>query len=157
MPRARSGKRYQTTQELADELAWLERKWRALPVRRVVGMRLFAAAVVLAWCCLAAPGGSHADRPTPVQHEPVIVLIADFQNQTNDPSSIGRSSRCSSSRSKAPGSSAPTTGTASVAARRAAADKLDEAAARRDRGEAGAGRRAFRFGATPRRRLRNRL
>ena len=79
-------RRYQTTQELADALAWLNEKGERIRVRRVVGMRLFAAAILLS---LALVGGvwRFAQGPAvPVQHENVSVLIADFENASNDPS-----------------------------------------------------------------------
>ena len=55
-------KRFQTTEEVAEALTWLNDKGERIRVRRVVGMRLFAAAILLGFSCLAAPGGSHVDR-----------------------------------------------------------------------------------------------
>ena len=45
----------------------------------------------------------------PAEHDPISVLIADFDNRTGDPSLKGRSNRPSSARSKARDSSAPST------------------------------------------------
>ena len=82
-------KRYQTTQELADELAWLNEEGERIRVRRVVGMRLFAAAIVLSLVLLGGTWWFARGPAIPVQHEPVSVLIADFQNQSNDPTFDG--------------------------------------------------------------------
>ena len=79
-------KRYQTTSELAAELARLDQKGKLLPlVRRVTPLGVAATAVAV----LILLGGTHmltrrAVEP-PAQHAPVSVLIADFQNGTNDP------------------------------------------------------------------------
>ena len=88
-------KRYQTTQELADALGWLNDKGERIRVRRVVGIRLFAAAIVLGLALLGGTWWFARGPEVPVQHEPVTVLIADFQNQTNDSTFDGPSSRCS--------------------------------------------------------------
>ncbi len=77
--------RFQTTQELGDALARLDDQGQPLPIHRVFGMRvavaalgLFMALLVGTWWFAQGPG-------VPVQHDPVSVLIADFQNSTNDP------------------------------------------------------------------------
>ena len=79
-------KRYQTTSELAAELARLDQKGKLLPLVRRLTPRLVAATAVGVLILL---GGTYfvtrrAMEP-PVQHAPVSVLIADFQNGTSDP------------------------------------------------------------------------
>jgi tetratricopeptide (TPR) repeat protein len=77
-------KRYQTTQELAEALTWINDKGERIRVRRVVGMRLFAAAIVLGLGLLAGTWWFARGPALPVQHDPVSVLIADFDNQSKD-------------------------------------------------------------------------
>ena len=79
-------KRFQTTSELAAELARLDQKGKLLPLVRRLTPRLVAATAVGVLILL---GGTYfvtrrAMEP-PVQHAPVSVLIADFQNGTSDP------------------------------------------------------------------------
>ena len=77
--------RYQTSNELVAALDQLDEHGELIPVKRVVGMRLLSAVVALA---LAMLGGSwwYARTLVPVApHEPVSVVIADFQNLTGDP------------------------------------------------------------------------
>jgi tetratricopeptide (TPR) repeat protein len=79
-------KRFQTTSELAAELARLDQTGKLLPlVRRVTPLGVAATAVAV----LILLGGTHmltrrAVEPQ-AQHAPVSVLIADFQNGTSDP------------------------------------------------------------------------
>src|SRR6266853_3046222 len=76
--------RYQTTGDLEGDLNRLDENGEPIPVKRVIGMRSLAAVVSLA---LALLGGSWWYARTlipPVQHEPVVVMIADFQNTTGD-------------------------------------------------------------------------
>jgi len=79
-------KRYQTTAELAAELARLDERGKLLPLARRLTPRLV---VATALGVLALLGGTHfATRRAvapPVQHAPVSVLIADFSNSTADP------------------------------------------------------------------------
>ena len=79
-------KRYQTTPELAAELARLDERGKLLPLARRLTPRLV---VATALGVLALLGGTHfATRRAvapPVQHAPVSVLIADFSNSTADP------------------------------------------------------------------------
>ena len=77
-------KRYQTTAELADALAWLNEKGERIRVRRVVGMRLFAVAILLAVALVAGMWFFGRQVAVPTQHEPVSVLIVDFQNLSSD-------------------------------------------------------------------------
>jgi tetratricopeptide (TPR) repeat protein/tRNA A-37 threonylcarbamoyl transferase component Bud32 len=82
-------KRYQTTHELADELARLDDAGVLIPVKRMVDMRVMA--IVLTLGAVALVGTWWYSRPpaTPVKHEAVSVLIADFQNRSNDPTFDG--------------------------------------------------------------------
>jgi tetratricopeptide (TPR) repeat protein len=76
--------RYQTTAELEAELSRLDDTGELIPVRRVVGMRVAAVAVAL---FVGLLGGTwwFASRPEPPAPAPLPVLIADFDNRTNDP------------------------------------------------------------------------
>jgi serine/threonine protein kinase/tetratricopeptide (TPR) repeat protein len=79
-------KRYQTTSELAADLDRLDDNGKPLPLARRVTPRLVVATAVLV---LALLGGTHFVTrravELPVQHAPISVLIADFQNSTSDP------------------------------------------------------------------------
>jgi len=79
-------KRYQTTSELAADLERLDANGKPLPLVRRLTPRVMAATAVLV---VAMLGGTYvvtrrAVEP-PKQHEAISVLIADFQNGTNDP------------------------------------------------------------------------
>ena len=77
--------RYQTSNELVAALDLLDENGVLIPVKRVVDMRLLAAVVMLA---VGTVGGIwwYARTLVPVApHEPVSVVIADFQNNTSDP------------------------------------------------------------------------
>jgi tetratricopeptide (TPR) repeat protein len=78
-------KRFQTTGELADALARLDDQGEPLPVHRVFGMRVAVAALGLFMALLVGTWWFSRGPALPVQHDPVSVLIADFQNTTNDP------------------------------------------------------------------------
>jgi tetratricopeptide (TPR) repeat protein/predicted Ser/Thr protein kinase len=77
--------RFQTTAELSAALARLDDRGELIPEPARVSKRVLAATAVLV---VAIIGGTYfvASRaaPVPVQHEPVSVLIADFQNGTGD-------------------------------------------------------------------------
>ena len=79
--------RYQTTAELVAALDRLDDRGRLVPLMRRLTPRLMAAAALI---LIAAVAGTYfmAQRlvKPPVQHAPVSVLIADFQNATGDPS-----------------------------------------------------------------------
>ncbi len=78
-------RRFQTTPQLVAALSRLDDRGRLLPVARRVTRRLVGA-VVLAFMTLIGLTWWLARGPAvPVVHEPVSVLIADFQNTTGDP------------------------------------------------------------------------
>ena len=119
--------------------------------------RMMAAAVLLV---IALLGGTYyltrRVLEPPKQHDPVSVVIADFENRTNDPAFDRTWSRCSSARWKARASSAPTTGAQSVeSSARRPPSRLDEVAARELAREAGARRGPLRFTRPSRQRLRD--
>ena len=70
---------------MAEALTWLNDKGERIRVRRVVGMRLFAAAIVLGLGMLGGTWWFARGPAVPVEHEPVSVVIADFQNRSTDP------------------------------------------------------------------------
>jgi tetratricopeptide (TPR) repeat protein len=79
-------KRYQTTEELATDLARLDDHGEPIPVKRVVGMKMVSGMVALS---IALIGGVWYYARTvvpPPPHDPVSVVIADFQNGTGDSS-----------------------------------------------------------------------
>jgi len=77
-------KRYQTTSELADDLDRLDANGEPLPVRRVVGLPLLVAVVTLLLAVSVGTWWYTRQSIPPEPHAPVSVLIADFQNLTND-------------------------------------------------------------------------
>ncbi len=80
------GKRFQTTVELLSALDRLDENGKPLPIMKRVSRRTMAMAAVLMLTLLGVT--FYATRwltAPPVQHDPVTVLIADFQNNTNDP------------------------------------------------------------------------
>ena len=80
-------KRFQTTAELLHALDRLNDKGKLLPMMQRVSRRTLAAAAVLV---LALLGGTfYVTRQVmapPKVHDPITVLMADFQNNTTDPS-----------------------------------------------------------------------
>jgi tetratricopeptide (TPR) repeat protein len=77
-----ASKRYQTAAELVAALDRLDDRGKVRPVRKVIGLP-YATAAGLALLALSV-GIWFYTRP-PVQHDPVSVVIADFENRTNDP------------------------------------------------------------------------
>ena len=80
-----AGARYQSTSELLAELEQLDDDGKPLPMVRRLTLPMAAGAIAvlvtllgLTWWLARGPG-------LPVEHEPVSVLIADFQNGTGDP------------------------------------------------------------------------
>ena len=78
-------KRYQTTVDLVQALDQLDENGELIPIKRVFGARVLAAVVTLALVALGAGWWYARTLLPPTQHDPVSVLIADFQNTTNDP------------------------------------------------------------------------
>src|SRR5262245_27787525 len=79
-----AAKRYQTTEELEADLARLDNRGELIPIKRVVGMKMVSGIVALS---LALIGGVWYYARTvvpPPPHDPVSVVIADFQNDTGD-------------------------------------------------------------------------
>ena len=77
--------RYQTSAELAADLAKLDENGHALPVLRTLSPSLMAGAAVLMVTLLAGTWWLVRTSPVPVQPDPMSVLIANFQNLTGDP------------------------------------------------------------------------
>jgi len=82
--------RFQTTAELVAALDRLDDNGVPLPLIRRLTPRLVAATAVIVTALLAVTFfvTRQAVAP-PVQHDPVSVVIADFQNNTNDPAFDG--------------------------------------------------------------------
>jgi eukaryotic-like serine/threonine-protein kinase len=78
-------KRFQTTGDLVVALDRLDENGEPLPVRRVVGMPLVGAIVVLLVSLGAGVWYYQRQFIPPPVHDPVSVVIADFQNLTGDP------------------------------------------------------------------------
>jgi serine/threonine protein kinase/tetratricopeptide (TPR) repeat protein/DNA-binding MarR family transcriptional regulator len=76
--------RYQTARELEADLNRLDEHGQLIPIKRVVGLPL---AFAIAFLVLGASSGIWwylRPPPPPVAHDPVSVVIADFQNNTGD-------------------------------------------------------------------------
>jgi len=78
-------RRFQATVELVAALDRLDENGEPLPVRRVVGLPLMAAIVVLLVGLGAGAWYYQRQFIPPPAHDPVSVVIADFQNLTGDP------------------------------------------------------------------------
>ena len=78
------GARYQTSKELVAELDRLDEDGQRLPIHRVVGVKVMAAAVALFTVLIAGTWWYARGPAVPVQHDPVSVLISDFANTTGD-------------------------------------------------------------------------
>jgi len=78
-------KRFQSTAELAAELDLLDENGEPIPIKRVVGMRMMAAIVVVL-LSLSVGTWWYTRQLIPAKpHDPVTVVIADFTNSTGDP------------------------------------------------------------------------
>jgi tetratricopeptide (TPR) repeat protein/tRNA A-37 threonylcarbamoyl transferase component Bud32 len=78
-------RRFQTSKDLEDALARLDENGEPIPVRRTVGLRMMAAIVAVLAAIAAAAVWVVRPPPPPVEHAPVSVVIADFDNRTSDP------------------------------------------------------------------------
>jgi eukaryotic-like serine/threonine-protein kinase len=78
-------KRFQTTVELAAELDRLDDNGEPIPIKRVVGMRMVVAIVTVLLALSVGTWWYLRQLIPAAQHEPVSVVIADFQNSTGDP------------------------------------------------------------------------
>src|SRR5262249_14966263 len=79
-----AAKRYQTTEELAADLARLDDAGIPIPEPRRFTPRLIAASVLLVALLVTGTWWLTRTPPPPKQHDPVSVVIADFQNNTGD-------------------------------------------------------------------------
>ena len=77
--------RFQSAADFLKELDRLDENGNPIPIRRVVGMKIMAAVVTVALALLGGTGGTPGTLIPPTQHDPVSVVIADFQNNTNEP------------------------------------------------------------------------
>ncbi|MEO5896760.1 MAG: protein kinase [Vicinamibacterales bacterium] len=82
-------KRYQATVELAAELAKLDGKGEPIPIKRTVDSRVLGGVITLGVAALGVTWWFASGPGVPVKHEPVSVLIADFQNLSKDPTFDG--------------------------------------------------------------------
>jgi tetratricopeptide (TPR) repeat protein len=76
--------RYQTTVELEEDLNRLDEHGELIPVKRVVGMKILAGVVSLGLVALVGTWWYARTLVPPPPPDPVSVVIADFQNSTND-------------------------------------------------------------------------
>jgi tetratricopeptide (TPR) repeat protein len=76
--------RFQTSAELARALALLDDDGVPLPVQRTVGLLRVLAAAAAALVAIGGAWWYFRPPPPPVEHEPVTVLLADFDNATAD-------------------------------------------------------------------------
>src|SRR5207237_531458 len=77
--------RFQTTAELVDTLDRLDENGVAIPEPRRFTPRMIAASVMLMATVVTGTWWLTRTPPPPKPHDPVSVLIADFQNETGDP------------------------------------------------------------------------
>ena len=77
--------RYQNVQELLADLNKLDAQGKPLPKIRQLTKRIVGAAALLVLTLLGGTFWLARTPPPPPEHEPVSVLIADFQNGTGDP------------------------------------------------------------------------
>ncbi len=76
--------RFESTADLVDAMDRLDDNGELIPIKRVVGARLVGAGAVVAAALLAWTWWA-GGRAGPVAHEPISVVIADFDNRTNEP------------------------------------------------------------------------
>jgi eukaryotic-like serine/threonine-protein kinase len=78
--------RYATTADLVAEFDTLDENGEPLPILRRLTWRIGTVAAILVVSLLGVTWWLARGPEAPVQHAPVSVLIADFQNGTGDPS-----------------------------------------------------------------------
>jgi serine/threonine protein kinase/tetratricopeptide (TPR) repeat protein len=81
--------RYQTTVDLATALATLDEHGNLIPIKRTVDSRILGGVITLGVVALGVTWWFARGPGVPVKHEPVTVLIADFQNLSKDPTFDG--------------------------------------------------------------------
>jgi serine/threonine protein kinase/tetratricopeptide (TPR) repeat protein len=77
-------KRFTSAEEVVAELDRLDENGVPRPVARRLTPRMIAAAAVLVTALLGATYWTARTRPAPAAHEPMSVLIGDFENTTGD-------------------------------------------------------------------------
>jgi eukaryotic-like serine/threonine-protein kinase len=77
-----AAKRFATTADMVAALARLDDRGKLRPIKRAVGLPL---ASTMALALLGLSGGVYWFTRPPVQHENVVVVIADMVNRTGDP------------------------------------------------------------------------
>ena len=77
--------RFQSAAEVLKELDRLDENGNPIPIKRVVGMKIMAAVVTIGLALLGANWWYARTLIPPTQHDPVSVVIADIQNNTNEP------------------------------------------------------------------------
>ena len=82
-------KRFQTSAELVAALNRLDENGEPIPIRRVVRLPLVAAVVALLLAVSVGVWWYQRQFIPPAKHDPVSVVIADFQNNTKDPAFDG--------------------------------------------------------------------
>jgi serine/threonine protein kinase/thioredoxin-like negative regulator of GroEL len=81
-----AAKRYQTTTELVAALDRLDDKGEPIPIKRTVRLPYAIAAIVLLLAISVGVWWYQRQFIPPTKHDNVKVVIADFQNNTSDPS-----------------------------------------------------------------------
>jgi eukaryotic-like serine/threonine-protein kinase len=77
--------RFQSSTELVQALNRLDEAGKSIPVRKVVGLPLMTVVVAALLAVTAGVVWYQGQFIPAAEHAPVSVLIADFQNDTNDP------------------------------------------------------------------------
>ncbi len=78
-------KRFQTSEDVSAALALLDDNGVPIPIPPRFGKRVIAAAAVAVIALVTGTWWFTRTPPPPKQHDPVAVVIADFQNETGDP------------------------------------------------------------------------
>jgi serine/threonine protein kinase/tetratricopeptide (TPR) repeat protein len=78
-------KRFQTSEEVLESLATLDENGLPIPVPPRFSKTMIASAAAVVVALIAGTWWFTRTPPPPKQHDPVSVIIADFQNTTGDP------------------------------------------------------------------------